>query len=935
MNRLTSIICALCIILSANAQQRVHLPKTVKNNKQQVEQRLNNARSDNERLMLTYKYKTALRNKNAATPEFVQSRAPKAKQEVVAVTIDRFTTFYSAEENKVFYGLHQEDGNSFFFDIKLDEGKHDIEWNKEYTLADMNAESSEWDSEDEFDETVEHFYTAVSFRKTKGEGYDVHITASVTDVDGNQFTLAYDEQPLVPTGESVDVNINRPLNSYDYIESDHSWILRANDNTYYVDLRFFSSDSQSPAGQFGADDIDLSSTYINIVTDQLDEYDDPISKTVNAKDASITVTDNGSRIDVNASMLGDDGIMYQITLFFALPEVQAKEVLNANNLNIDEWALSIWGELGLFASDEDGKSISLNLFPEDPDAGILGTYEISPNSANNGAISQNEEQFVIYSGSITIQQQQDKYLVTGTVLAWNNVEYTLNLTTPDPVLTQQAFDADNLVIDLYPVDGFFEVSGFDNDKSRFLLLTVNTQSVSGHFTTDDIDDEYTYLETNQGDSYIFLDADINVSYLDGNATITGTLTFINENDKYDLLQLTLNAQAGPYVPSVRNVTVDAFSFVYTVDQSVGYTLICNEGAQKFGFNFKVDKWDADIQFDKAYTLADLLQSGSYGINNEEREYIVYESLTFTKTKTDDNVAITATVIDSRGNTWNITYQGEDAEIESIFVELGQANPLAHADGGIEYELVDVDNSLSCHLVLPTIPNDEEDVENDRLYDSEAGEIDLQLSYLSIQKIEHKIIQATIEKSENDGAVSVTANIVDDRGFKYCLSYYDDGFVLTGDTVQIVLHQQLEAVYWEEYYQWMLRAENDSVIVSFSIYSTESELKTGEYGEFDIDIYSSHIEFLLDAEENNWSYIMFHAVEAFEIQGDQANGYSLIATVIGEDGIVYEINIDAQVEAIPTISSQTLQTTKRLVNGNIVIEKDGIIYNLQGAVIERK
>lgn len=937
MKKILSILCALSFILCANATRQSRINPNDKAGNRQFEQHLKKASTDKDRLKLIYDYKTYQKSQishdKANKPAI--HKVKRAKKEVSNLTIDRYTTFYSADNNTVFYGLHEEEGRSFFFEFPIDADKHDIKFGVQYNLTDMNAEMSEWDEEID-EETIMHHYTEATFLKNRGEGFDIHIVATLTDEDGNQFALSYDEQPVQPTGNTVDVNIARPLNTCEYISSDRSWLLRANDNTFYVTLRFYSTNSESPEGSFAIDDIDLSSTYLDIVSGELDEYDEPIQQTVYAKDATIkvTVSDNGNRIDVSASILGEDGNKYDITLFFAYPEAKSEENFAANNLSVDDWALEMWGEVQLFA-DNDQNSISLDLFPEDAENGILGTYAIAPGSSNNGSITAQGEQFDIYTGTINIAKTDDKYVVTGTVLAWNNVSYTLNLTTPDPTVTELDFTGDNLVIDIYSADAFFEVAGFDNDKEKYLLLTINSPSVAGQYTQTDLDSEYTYVEIN-GSNYSVASTELTVNYTDGNATLTGTMLVINNEDQYDHVQLTLNLKAGPYVPSERNLTIQDFAFGYTADHSVGYILGTNDYNAVFSFNILDKKWAADIELGKTYTLDNMLQNGTYGENYEEREYVFYQTVSFTKTKTDEGVELTVDILDSRGNNWHLSYKGEDKEYEPIYVELGQANNLTWDVDNIEYEMIDKDNSFACYLIF-SVAEGVEDIELDSLYTGADGGIELENSYLSIQKEEHQIVEASFEKSQDGDVVLINATVVDDRGFTYKLSYYDDGFKLTGETIQVVIESLVEATYWEDYYEWTLHAENDTISVQFSINSTDGDKPLSEYEIDEINTYASHIDFLLDAEEQNWWQIGVHSIETFSISGNQTDGYSLSATIIGEDGNVYEIAIAPEniAEGLDELQTIDKKAVKRLVNGIVVIEKDGVLYNMQGATIQNK
>ncbi len=279
----------------------------------------------------------------------------------------------------------------------------------------------------------------------------------------------------------------------------------------------------------------------------------------------------------------------------------------------------------------------------------------------------------------------------------------------------------------------------------------------------------------------------------------------------------------------------------------------------------------------------------------------------------------------------MSYEGQDADLPNINVELGQANRLIWDIGRIEIEMIDKDNSFACHLIIAVADTDVE--ESDYSYTSADGDVLLEYSYLSIQKEEHEITEASIVRSEEDGVVFITATVVDDRGYTYQLAYYNEGFILTGETLQVVIDTRIEATYWDDDNEWVLHAENDSLIVHFTIVSSSPEIPLNEYKLQDVNIYASHIEFLFDKEENNWWWIGVHSVESFSIVGSEDSGYLLSATIVAEDGNVYEIVVGNVPQGIENIKNQDKKAVKRLIDGMVVIEKDGIRYTPQGTVIK--
>ena len=339
----------------------------------------------------------------------------------------------------------------------------------------------------------------------------------------------------------------------------------------------------------------------------------------------------------------------------------------------------------------------------------------------------------------------------------------------------------------------------------------------------------------------------------------------------------------------RDLTITDYSFNRTDMSSVQYTLSTLNNQYVFMFNIMVDKWSADIKTDTTYSLTDMLaaENGTFGMDSVKQERILYQSVSFSKNRIPTGVKIKAVIRDQRDSTWTLTYVGKDLPADTLYVELGQANDGIHPDGGVEYEMVDVSNSFSCHLVFST-EEQSEDIVPDSLYTSDDEGIDLEISYISAQKDEHDLVYAQFIKSVNGNEVSINAMVTDDRGFTYVLHYYNDyEFHPTGDTINISFNSEVSAVYYED--SWMIYAEGTKRIVAFQILSSNQSSAAGTYTD-EVVLFSSHVEVLLDAKENRWMYIQLLDVEYLTI-AQIGDNYSIESRVLGDDGYVYQIAED--------------------------------------------
>lgn len=379
----------------------------------------------------------------------------------------------------------------------------------------------------------------------------------------------------------------------------------------------------------------------------------------------------------------------------------------------------------------------------------------------------------------------------------------------------------------------------------------------------------------------------------------------------------------------RDLTITDYSFNRTDMSSVQYTLSTLNNQCVFMFNIMVDKWSADIKTDTTYSLTDMLaaENGTFGMDSVKQERILYQSVSFSKNRIPTGVKIKAVIRDQRDSTWTLTYVGKDLPADTLYVELGQANDGIHPDGGVEYEMVDVSNSFSCHLVFST-EEQSEDIVPDSLYTSDDEGIDLEISYISAQKDEHDLVYAQFIKSVNGNEVSINAMVTDDRGFTYVLHYYNDyEFHPTGDTINISFNSEVSAVYYED--SWMIYAEGAKRIVAFQILSSNQSSAAGTYTD-EVVLFSSHVDVLLDAKEDRWMYIQLLDVEYLTI-AQIGDNYSIESRVLGDDGYVYQIAVNKNVEAVSSVETGTF-ATKRIRNGALVIEKNGVLYNALGTPI---
>ena len=134
------------------------------------------------------------------------------------------------------------------------------------------------------------------------------------------------------------------------------------------------------------------------------------------------------------------------------------------------------------------------------------------------------------------------------------------------------------------------------------------------------------------------------------------------------------------------------------------------------------------------------------------------------------------------------------------------------------------------------------------------------------------------------------------------------------------------------------AEDEAILVSavdtethkYSVaLGIQSKEIVGEYTEKDL-IYTSSVIMKENGE-------LVHILGAhIKIVAGNGNGdYQVEAELLGDDFVLYDLSIyvPAQSEGVENVQGSKVQSTKVIRDGQLLIEKNGVLYNAQGAVIK--
>lgn len=416
---------------------------------------------------------------------------------------DYYYILYNATEDSVFY-----------FDINKASSADDIEYGHTYTLDDMLTDYSYA----KFNGSYMSYETA-EFTKTVGEKNLVRIEATVSNNKGDVWHLVYQEEPIVPSGEEVNLFFSVPMEIPQYY-TDGQWELYINieseEQDTLVVFVYNSTNASSPAGTFTEADliannsgIMFGNTYIAFAQ------------------ADFTVTDTDERIDLVADVLGNNAVTYHIKMFYIKPQATAQESITSNELTVNTTYYSYYGVVMFSAADENN-SIALTVNANGLGAQMAGTY-VAGTDFNGEVTPAGGEKSEIFSGSIVVAVAENGNItVTGTVLCSNSVEYTLNLTwvKPEPVTTNLTMDG--MSSEFSASSNSIEYKLFNDNYVFFFRIYL-----ADGLTDVELGKNYTFADDMKSNTYGSYGYDSNYSFIDY-ADATFTKTFVSGADHVEV-----------------------------------------------------------------------------------------------------------------------------------------------------------------------------------------------------------------------------------------------------------------------------------------------------------------------------------------------------------------------------------------------------------------
>lgn len=550
MKKFLSLLCAVAIVLGASAAPVAKKAGVVKFQRAAVEklrtEKKSLAKKSVKKDAFAQKKQTEMqKNARLAAGEakIATASQKRAKAEAIDVTCGSWEIEdYGTDGELTLYG--EDNTVEFYFDIIYGDDATDLQLGKTYTVEDIFVDEKGQYGAVFYDGAWHKGIKELALVKTIDEKNLVHFAGSCVDSLDAAFTFHFDEEEFIPTGEEVNHSFKTSA-KLSYSSSYEDWTISAADAEYGFKLDILSENSESAVGAYDSEngDFDLDYTEVEIFTS------DDASTVLDAKSAKAVIVERNDSLIIAAEIMASDGVKYIFDAFFAAPTKQGEATIEATNLVIDDSWYGFFGIVLATASNDD-YAVYFSL------PGTSGDFEIGEEAS--GDINNID----IYSGSIKIVNGSEGAELTGKVLCYDNIEYTLDLKYVRPDKTRDvAIEISDAVLTIYPDSKDWQVVGVNADNTFYVALDIVSDAVEGTYSEADLDLQYTAIDSVyvQNDSlkvaeeYTPLAMNIIVTFnaQDSTAVITGTYLGQGYLDGKDVPEFTLKiaAKVKTYVPS--------------------------------------------------------------------------------------------------------------------------------------------------------------------------------------------------------------------------------------------------------------------------------------------------------------------------------------------------------------------------------------------------
>lgn len=566
MKKITSILCALAIVLSVNAVPFKAEKLAAFSKVEKVEKKADFAKKQVSVNKPVEKIDFAKAEK-ARKADFTKGNKPaelkhvrKAKAGTTNVEIQGLETEYDADYEEFTYVLAGPD--RYFIFCFASEGADPVVNGTTYTLNDMTDAYWYKGAYDYSD------FESCTFVKTVVDG-KVKINATATDEEGDVWVLTFDEStvPDCPAGGTfVADNVTSDYSSY-YSEIEYELTVSESRLVFNFDIKLPETASDVESGKtYTIDDMDPEYTYVqfNKVT-YLDAEKASFTKTV-AADGSYTVA--ATIVDVN-------GNTWNISATKAAPVVRD----SALTLNGTYKEGSYYSQVEA-ANADSSQYVSLILF------GTLEAGDLDFDDLLYPTVRLVDgEDYVFYDLTegelkVTYDAESNKFSIKGTALGLNEdddldyINFTLNLTIDGkaPIVPTRQENLTLSGLEFNDYGTAWQISGYNEDSTKYISIAAYASTVAGTYTEADLEAEYTYVVTDiSGTTYNYFslaeaNLTVTVNEQENLVVITGSLIGESATEVVEFI-LNLSGAAPAVDPQTEYVTFEMKDMTVTQNET--------------------------------------------------------------------------------------------------------------------------------------------------------------------------------------------------------------------------------------------------------------------------------------------------------------------------------------------------------------------------------
>lgn len=530
MKKITSILFALAIVLSANAGQRVVKPQSGKTKiaKEQVATlpahvkktaRVAQAKADGETIVVAANNLSVDDIYNGmmlafAGYGFVEIAGGNDDYSVEGVL------YPSTEDYYVSYSSEAEDISLTVTDAE----KNEMELTVSAAKMEMTAKGRR--------------FTATGVSES-GDTYEITLTLFAPDEPKQTIELAF---------ESCTIS--------DYRLSYGSYIVWAEKENIAVQLAI---KADAVSGTLEAKDIDL--YYTDLFAPGDDGEWEPLGG-IFAATGIVTETETGKELAIELWALDEN--LYKITITYTKPVAETTQSFELDNAAFEDFR--DWdGTFQIEAANADSSFIFV-LNPQGDE--LTGNYTVADLDGYYSYVTiDKKDSYNFAEGEFTITKGEGNILIIeGWLLATNNVKYefvirTSPITSEDdqPAELSATITGSDFALEIYPEEWVLEG---ECAEEMYVAFNGKSATVAGSYTEANLDNFYTYVTLDGETYYDLTTANLVVTYENQIITIKGTMTCTNEDNEEDVREFIVDVTGTYTIPTERHYEYDAADAEY-------------------------------------------------------------------------------------------------------------------------------------------------------------------------------------------------------------------------------------------------------------------------------------------------------------------------------------------------------------------------------------